>query len=313
MDCNCYMFDDNVKTFIKTLEKPEQPINIDIVLEGGGFNGAYEYGVLMLLKEMEAQDFIKVHRISGASVGSILGLCYLSDNMHFYIEHYHMIRESFKETGTLTKCKEILKESIYNFSDELFESFQNKKLYITYFDVNKKKQMVQESFANKEDLLRGIVKSCYIPFIFDNNIAYKIKNEAYMDGGQPFIFKERSCDDRRILYITINQLERLRNMFSLKGEKDQNGRILEGLLDAMQFFTYNKRTTMCSYVNSWNILDFIIIRCKQAGLLFAAYFIYYILYIHSYIPDTIKTTLVYQIANTILITFYKDVVLYFCF
>jgi len=307
------MFEDNVKTFIKTLEKPEKPVNIDIVLEGGGFNGAYEYGVLMLLKEMEAQDFIKVGRISGASVGSILALCYLSNNMHFYTDHYDIIRESFKETGTLSKCKEILKERIYGFSDELFESFQQKKLYITYFDVNKKKQMVQESFANKEDLLLGIVKSCYVPFVFDNNVAYKIENEAYMDGGQPFIFKERACDDRRILYITINQLGRLRNMFSLKGEKDQNGRILEGLLDAMQFFTYNKRTTMCSYVNSWNLFDFMVIRCKQAGLLFAAYFIYCILYTHSCIPEGIKTTLLYQLIKTIMITIYKDIMLYFCF
>ena len=307
------MFEYNIKSYIKTLEKPHQPINIDIVLEGGGFNGAYEYGVLLLLKEMESQDFIKVHRISGASVGSILGLCYLSDNMHFYTEHYDIIRESFKETGTLAKCKDILKERIYNFTDELFESFQHKKLYITYFDVNKKQQMVQESFSNKEDLLRGIIKSCYIPFIFDNNLAYKIENEAYMDGGQPFIFKERSNDDRRILYITINQLGRLRNMFSLKGEKNQNTRILEGLLDAMQFFTYNKRTTICSYVNYWNLSDFIVIRCKQAGLLITAYFVYCILYLHSCIPEIIKSTVIYQLIKILLITMYKDIILFYCF
>jgi len=55
------------------------PLRIDLVLDGGLFNGSYLIGALQFLKELERRKYIRVDRISGASIGSIVGLAYLSD------------------------------------------------------------------------------------------------------------------------------------------------------------------------------------------------------------------------------------------
>ena len=38
---------------------PDKPINIDIVIEGGCFNGLYSVGALLLIKELEKENILK--------------------------------------------------------------------------------------------------------------------------------------------------------------------------------------------------------------------------------------------------------------
>ena len=77
------MFQNNIRNLIINLPKKRHPLELDIVLEGGGFNGSFELGALYFLKELEAQKYTSVDRISGASIGSLLGLCYLTNNLDF--------------------------------------------------------------------------------------------------------------------------------------------------------------------------------------------------------------------------------------
>jgi hypothetical protein len=56
------------------IKNVKEPIKIDLVLDGGLFNGSYQVGALYFLKEMENRKYIKIERISGCSVGSIVGL-----------------------------------------------------------------------------------------------------------------------------------------------------------------------------------------------------------------------------------------------
>ena len=76
------MFKQYIINLIKNIHKKENPISMDLVLEGGTNNGYYEVGVLMFLKELENQGFIKVNRISGASVGSYMGFHYFNDSLN---------------------------------------------------------------------------------------------------------------------------------------------------------------------------------------------------------------------------------------
>ena len=49
----------------------DNPIAIDLVLDGGAFNGFYQLGSLKLIKQLEKKGYLKVNKISGVSVGSI--------------------------------------------------------------------------------------------------------------------------------------------------------------------------------------------------------------------------------------------------
>ena len=69
--------DMNFEILLKNLNKHNFLFDLDLVLEGGCMNGAYEIGGLMLIKEMEKLKYFKIKRISGASVGGYAGFLYL--------------------------------------------------------------------------------------------------------------------------------------------------------------------------------------------------------------------------------------------
>ena len=46
-------------------EHTGEPIEFDLVLDNGAFNGLYLLGILLYLKVLESKDRIKVTRISG--------------------------------------------------------------------------------------------------------------------------------------------------------------------------------------------------------------------------------------------------------
>ena len=79
-----------LNTFIKTLIEniPEKHIQLelDLVLDGGAFNGVYMLGGLFYIKELETREKIKIKRVSGCSIGAILGILFLINKMDVAIE-----------------------------------------------------------------------------------------------------------------------------------------------------------------------------------------------------------------------------------
>ena len=90
---------DNLPDTLKNTDKPTQ---IDLILGGGAFNGSYLIGALFFLKEMEKRKYVKINRISGCSVGSILGLLYLIDELNYFIDTYNIFIDSFKKNYNLS-------------------------------------------------------------------------------------------------------------------------------------------------------------------------------------------------------------------
>ena len=76
--------DINIKP--KPKSKPKQ--NVDLVFEGGLFNGSYQLGFLAYIKQMENLQLICVKRVSGCSIGAFMALLYfidvpLDENIYF--------------------------------------------------------------------------------------------------------------------------------------------------------------------------------------------------------------------------------------
>jgi hypothetical protein len=224
------------------------PMNLDVVLEGGVFNGSFHVGVLFFLKAMEKRNIIKVDRISGVSIGSILALLYFSNNLHLISDLYKLLYIEFKKNHKFKIIKQ-LKKTLWGKLPENICELVDKRLYICYYNGIICKKIVKKTYKNKNVLINTIVKSSFVPHFIDGNMLYENK---YVDGITPYIFTP--TQDKRILYVDLFGYDKLFHFFNIKNEKSNEPRMLAGLLDAHNFFIKQQSTSMCSYVDDWNIM-----------------------------------------------------------
>ena len=226
------------------IKNVKEPMVIDLVLDGGVFNGSYHVGALYFLKEMENRKYIKINRISGCSVGSIVGFLYFIDSLDLMSKFYEVINTEFRQTYSLGFIKNMKKYLGDRVPDDICEKV-NGRLYITYNNIKKGTKPVKSVYKNIDDIINTIIKSSYIPYLIDGNVLYENK---CIDGITPFIFKER---ERKILYLDLFGSDKVGNLLNVKNEKTNYHRILSGLLDIHSFFIKQSNTPMCSYVNNW--------------------------------------------------------------
>lgn len=279
------VLDNLIENFIKDLDCQKLPKELDIVLEGGAFNGIYEMGIMMYIKQLEKLKKIKVRRISGTSVGAILGLAYTLDRLYLFNEISNKLLQSFKENYNLFELREMLYD-IENTSMKIddYKLFQN-KFYLTYFDSKKRKQIVKKKYKSNKDLINQIIKSTYVPFLMDGNVSYK----GSIDGGYPYIFKKRENNKyRKTLYISITSFKYINDILSVKNEKNGHIRLFDGITDINRFFSTNNRSEFCSYVENWNVYDFIYIRIKEVIFVLILTLLNIILKVIEIIPDSVK-------------------------
>lgn len=226
----------------------ETPMKLDIVLEGGLFNGSFHAGALFFLKEMENRNIVKVERISGVSIGSLMAFLYFSNNLSIISDFYHLIYTTFKKTHNLKIIKQ-LKKILHGKLSENICKVVDKRLYISYYNVRTGKKHIKKTYKTVDVLINTIVKSCFVPYLIDGNMLYENK---YVDGINPHIFKNEQ--DKKIMYVDLFGYDKLFHFFNIKNEKSNEPRMLVGLLDAHNFFIKQQNTSMCSYVDNWNIM-----------------------------------------------------------
>ena len=71
---------------------------IDIVLESGAANGFYQLGILFYLAALERKKIIKINRISGSSIGAIVGFYYFTNELESLIKDYTKLKQHFMFT-----------------------------------------------------------------------------------------------------------------------------------------------------------------------------------------------------------------------
>ena len=228
-------------------KKQKTPLRIDLDLDGGMFNGSYLVGAVHFLKEMDRQKYIKVERVSGASVGSIVAFMYLSDCLDSMPELYNIVYNEFKTSNTLS-CIQNIKQFL-NHDKDLYKQLNN-KLYISYNNIEHRKKTVKCVYKSNEDVYDTISKSYHLPFQIDGKLLYKNK---YLDGVNPHMFKP--CPTKKILYLDLFGYDKILHFFNIKNEKTNYHRILSGMLDIHNFYIKQSDTQMCSYVNDWGIIN----------------------------------------------------------
>lgn len=290
------MINDYVIKLIENLpddiKNVNEPIKMDLVLDGGIFNGSYLVGALYFLKEMENRKYIKIERISGCSVGSIVGFLYFIDSLDLMPKLYDLINTEFRQTYNLNLIKELKKHLLDRIPDDICKII-NDRLYITYNNIKKNTKPVKKNYKDVDDIINTIIKSSYIPYLIDGNILHENK---FIDGITPFIFKER---ENRILHLDLFGSDKLGNLLNVRNEKTNYHRILSGLLDIHSFFIKKTNTSMCSYINDWTYYNTFYNYIKTLIEKICICLIHLLLFVQTKMPREFKDTVLYKILSKI--------------
>jgi len=298
---------DYIKNLASNIPLKDKSIELDIVLEGGAFNGGYEVGIMLLIKELEKRNYLKVNRISGCSIGSVVAVYYFLDILQYVQQDFKKIREYFKKNFHIKIIRKILENRITN---ENFNRIKKNKLYITYSDVSEGKQIVKSKYKNKEDLISSLIRSCHLPFFSDDTFYCEEEDKEYFDGFVPYIFPEREIKKyNKQLYVSLSSISLIPSIIYSRHETNISARVLNGALDAYNLFI-EKPSYLCSYVNDWTVKDFAIFRLKEILHFLLFYILNLIhLFIKNYNP-TLNNYYLYRSFGGIINRFYKDFILY---
>jgi len=281
---------DNLPDNIKNCKEPK---HIDLVLDGGVFNGSYLIGALYFLKEMERRNYIKIDRVSGCSIGSFVAFLYFIDKLDTMYDLYEIVNKDFRQSYKLKIIKEIKTYIEKDIPDNICEKV-NDRLFISYNNIKKGKKTIKSSYKNVDEIINSIIKSCFVPFLIDGDILYENK---YVDGINPYFFeKERN---KKILHLDLLGYDKINNLLNVKNEKTNFHRVLSGLLDIHCFFIKETSTSMCSYVNDWNVSNRLFFYFKQSIELVCIYLIYILLFVKEKLPDEFRETITYKIVSKI--------------
>jgi len=289
---------ENLPVEIKQNKENKGPMKVDLILDGGLFNGSYLVGALYFIKEMEARRYIKVERISGCSIGSIVGLLYFIDALDELPSLYESLLDDFKDQNNFSLIKNLKQKLVHiiptNICDKVF-----KRLYISFNNVKNGKKIVKKTYRDVDEIFDSIIKSCYIPFVVDGNLIYQNK---YMDGLNPYIFncKNNKPTTRKIIFMDLLGFDKITHTLNVKNEKTNFHRILSGMLDIHNFFIKGgSQTQMCSYVNNWTWYNYFLMSIRYLIEKIIIYKIYLLNLISMNLPNNFKRGLFCKLINKI--------------
>ena len=294
---------DYLKSYIDAVTKNSmndvtKPKEIDLVISGGAFNGGYGYGALLYLRSLEDKNKVKVHRISGCSIGSLLAIDHLSNRSLNLEELYTSLQRCLRDNGKLYVLREIVEKVVDNaLEDKDFFKKAKDRLFITRTNMSNGAHEVVDNFESRDDLIDAVFSSCYIPYLVDGQSRYR---EKYIDGIVPYLFTD---SERPSLYIDLMCMSKFHKMIVTMREVNPHSRIIDGANDASKFFNENG-CGICSWTNKWGI-----------GQIFAFRMTHLILYIlasvldilsNSTIPSVISDSALYKGAMNTLIRLLRD-------
>lgn len=268
-----------IQTLIKNIDSNTVPSEIDLVFDSGALNGFMAYGAAMYIRALEEAKVLRVRRVSGCSAGAMVALMYLI-NIYYDIDpfftsllkHYHAHRNL---SEYMVKMREIIDEHL---TDDLSEL--NGRLFITFFDTEKRKQVVVSHYTDRAELIDCLARSSHIPYVSNPIMKYQ---DRYVDGVTPYMFEK---GERRILFVKLVHMSNVFRLLNVRNETNSYSRVLEGVFDANSFFTRG-RSPMCSYVDTWWRIEFILMRIRIFIFLTAVRIVERFRFIHRLAPKVV--------------------------
>ena len=267
-----------VHALTDNLDKTAIPPKMNLILDGGAFNGGYMAGMLLYLIELKTLKITTIDKISGSSIGALCALGYIANTPDYAVKVFDRLINSLRKTLCLSEIIPLIKELV----DQVDITKLDNKLFITYYDVSTMKQIVVSTYPNKDMLIDTVIKSSFIPYLTDGNETY---NDKYCDGCTPYIFKKETIPS---LFISLHGIKNIKNMLYTKNEVNIWTRLLYGVVDINSFFANNK-SEFCSFVDKWSIMDFHTFHFRQLVYFLLIILLHYSTYINTKVPDSLKS------------------------
>ena len=292
MSNNTLLIREYIKALILNVDHSKLKKEVNLIFDGGAFNGGFAAGVAMYIKAMEEHGLIKVHKISGCSIGSAVALWYICGCKVEAIHFFEQTTNSFQDTMELIGYHKTIKDFVTFLFPDGNVSTLKYKLYINFYDTHKHKQKIVSDFKSVDHLIDCILQSSHIPYIIDGNARY---NGRYIDGIVPHIFtgSKNSNSSTESLFIKLVTLHKCSRAMVVKCEANIQYRLLAGVADANEFFITGS-SDMCSYVSHWSYFNILQLRSREIIILFIISIIEWIILVKNNIPSTIKKSLLYN-------------------
>lgn len=291
---NCY-----INSMIDNIDQNIIPKKINLIIDGGAFNCAFSSGCLNYIKQLEKMNLTKVDKISGCSVGAILGYMYLTDTLDYIPIYYHYMVKASRENQNLKLVHNIIKNHVKT-SD--YKKINN-KLFITYNNIRTLNHTIISEYNSADEVIESLIRTSYIPLIIDGNLEYKNK---YCDGLSPFIFNKTDCNT---IFISLIKMPLLKYAIYTNNDKDIWNKFFDGLEDINYFFKNNlNKTKYCSLVDKWDAKDFILFRIREIVSIIIVIIIKYKKYF--ILPKDVLDNWLFKRITNILLSTIKNIVSY---
>ena len=259
--------------------------NTDMVIDSGAVNGIIGIGALLFIKTLEDKKMLKIGRISGSSVGSIIGLWYIYGCSSDIIKSMSQMFEYYKKYNNFYIYKHMVKSVVSSYIRNNDMSAVNNRLFINYYDMSTCKNVIVSTYKSRKHLIRCILRSSHVPFITSNKFKY---NDRYIDGIHPYIFPDTRC-----LFIQLMFFSSPIEVFRVKDEGTIYPRLFRGI-DGAYIFFFHKTGHLCKYItvkNEWINIQFFL---RKYYILSLIIMIDLFIRCINVIPPCIKDTIIYN-------------------
>lgn len=260
----------------------------NLVLDGGIFGILYQYGALIYLKELERQNKIKIHKISGTSSGAIMGCIYIFDQLDKFIYLFNEVYDNFKNKQNLNNMRDSMDKFINKNNFE--HTLCNDKLFVSYFDIETKSQIIKHKYNSMDELKNTMHATSFLPFFGDGNPC---TDQKLVDGIYPHVFIKET--DTQIIWIKpTSSLHYLKKCITIDNEYDTFTRILDGIYDCHCLFT-NNNPVICNFIENVTTRQIMEFKIREICWIIILFMIDVILYIKNNIPKPISQFKYYKI------------------
>lgn len=278
-----------VDALITNVGDHEVPNKLDVVLEGGALNGAYQAGALCYLRALEKAGKTKIMRISGVSCGALVGAVFLALDLDSLEEFYNRLINSLLSVGSFSSLQSCTNDFVSRIDDAKVKSLTG-RLFVSYVDLETQKRVVVSEYNSKQELADILVKSSFLPGFIDGRMTTA---DNCIDGGVPYIFpndaEKRSDSNYKTLYLKLTSLSIFKNAISTRGELNMARRAIEGIQKTHDLLKQRKANEIASIVEDWSRIDVIKFTLMSLVWWLVSYSVYVLTWLYDdCVPPCVK-------------------------
>lgn len=214
--------------------------NIDINFSSGGNAGFYGVGLISVLNYLKKKEKITINRISGVSIGSWIGLFFLSElpiNVIIKIYNYFLKTFTSNPEPLLNYMYDIWKLYLEKNLPKDFYKKCNNKLFICYTELNSNgfNMKIKSNYNSNNDIFLHCVASSAIPFMTIDGSCININNNKCIDGA--FIQQiYKFPDSINEINVDFNYIDYNSKLYLMPLDNNINELIIKGTVDSINYF-----------------------------------------------------------------------------